>query len=366
MARTPFLYPALILALITCSCSIDITPVGETPTATIEPVTASTSAFLVTHVPVTWAGLNLSGRVVYLNSTMNGDQLISNIQMLDLATGEVTTVFSTSPAWIYYGTISPDARTMVISYAPPQQSNSPSVRSLYVLSLDGSAEPKLLFTPPTSADRYTQAEWSPDGRYIYYVHYNQEEQSQAGFFEDYDISRMTYPDGEHEKILEHTFWPRISDDSSRLVYVSLDPVSGKNELFVANADGSNPQPVALSGAPPDIIDAPIFSPDGESILFSAPEPSQSYQPNFFERWMGIQVAKAHSVPSDWWSVPVSGGVPTRLTNLQTINLFGSISPDREHFASLSGEGIFVMNLDGSNLTRLVSDSGVHGTVSWIP
>src|SRR5688572_16186220 len=147
MARTPFLYQALILALMSCSCSIDVTSAAQTPAAAISPVTASTSALPATQIPITWVHLNLTGKLVYLNSTMEGDQLASNVQMLDLATGEVATVFSISPAWIYYGTISPDARTMVISYAPPQQSNSPSVRSLYVLSLDGSADPQLLFTP---------------------------------------------------------------------------------------------------------------------------------------------------------------------------------------------------------------------------
>ena len=130
---------------------------------------------------------------------------------------------------------------------------------------------------------------------------------------------MIYPEGAHEKILEQAFWPRLLGDSSRLVYVSLDTESGKNELFVANADGSNSQQVILSGTPAlEIIDAPIFSPTGQSILFSAPLPSQSYQPNLFEKLMGIQAAKAHNVPSDWWSVPMTGGVPSRLTNLQTI------------------------------------------------
>ena len=366
MPRTQFLYQALIFALLTWSCSIEMTPAGEIPTATMLPATASTSILPATRVPITWAHLNLSGKLIFLNSAMEGDQLTSSVQLLDLVTGEVRIIFSIAPAWIYYATISPDAKTMVISYAPLKQSNAPSIRSLYVLPLDGSTEPQLLFTPPTSADRYTQAEWSPDGKYLYYVHYNQDD-PESQFVEDYDISRMTYSDGKHEKILEHAFWPRLSPDSSKLVYVSLDPESGKNELFVTNVDGSSAERVVLEGAMlPDIIDAPIFSPDGRSVLFSAPEPSQSYQPNFFERMIGIQAAKAHGVPSDWWSVPVSGGVPTRLTNLQTINLFASISPDGEHIASLSGEGIFVMNSDGSNLTQLLADTGVHGTVSWIP
>ena len=60
------------------------------------------------------------------------------------------------------------------------------------------------------------------------------------------------------------------------------------------------------------------------------------------------------------------GAHTVGSNIQTINLFASISPDKRHLASLSGEGLFVMDLDGSDLTQLVSDPGVHGTVSWIP
>ncbi|HZM22381.1 MAG TPA: hypothetical protein VFC02_11580, partial [Anaerolineales bacterium] len=149
-------------------------------------------------------------------------------------------------------------------------------------------------------------------------------------------------------------------------YVSINPDSGKNELYVANADGGNARRILLSGSAPDIIDAPIFSPDGGSVIFSAPPPPQAYRPNWFERLMGIQVVKAHSIPSDWWSVPVTGGAPIRLTQLQTIRLFASLSPDKKHIASLSGDGIFVMDQEGSNLTQLLFDPGVSGTVSWIP
>ncbi|HKY53654.1 MAG TPA: hypothetical protein VJM08_05070, partial [Anaerolineales bacterium] len=113
-------------------------------------------------------------------------------------------------------------------------------------------------------------------------------------------------------------------------------------------------------------DAPIFSPDGGSILFSAPPPPQAYQPNWLDKLMGVQVAKAHAIPSDWWSVPVAGGELTRLTQIQTINLFASMSPDQGHIASVSGEGLFVMDWDGSNITQLLFNPGVSGTVSWIP
>lgn len=367
MRTSQIRYTVLILALIVCSCSVEINQTIQTPHANPTPVISSTSSSPVTQVPVTWAHLNLTGKLVYLSSAMEGDLLTGRIQMLDLATGKVATVFSIPYAWVYYATLSPDAKMLAMSYVPPRQPNFPSNRSLYLIPLDASTEVQPLLTPPTSDDHYTQIEWTPDGKYLYYVHYNSQIRLEGQLDPVYNLVRMEYPEGQHEKIADYAFWPRISTDASKLVFIHVDPETARNELFVANADGSDAQPVALSGPQvPEILDAPIFSPDGQSILFSAPEPSQSYQPNFFERLMGIQVARAHDVPSDWWSVPVTGGVPTRLTNLQTINLFASLSPDQQHIASLSGEGIFVMDLDGSNLTRLISDAGVHGTVSWIP
>lgn len=270
-------------------------------------------------------------------------------------------------AWVFYVTVSPDAKQLVMSYIPPSQGTTSSNRALYIMPLGGTAPPLLLFSPPAPEDHYVQAEWSPDGKYIYYAHYNNNDPFDAQLNPAYDIFRMSYPDGQVEKIVDHGFWPRISSDSTRLVYVSIEPISGLNELFVANADGSNPQRISLSGpGVPEVIDAPIFSPAGGSILFSAPPPPQAYKPDWFEKIMGIQVAKAHSIPSDWWSVPVTGGVPTRLTQVQTINLFASISQDKKHIASVGEEGIFVMDLDGSNLTQLIIDPAVSGTVSWIP
>jgi Tol biopolymer transport system component len=357
----------LILALMVCSCSVEINQTIEPPQVNLTPVISSTSIFPVTQIPVTWAHLNLTGKLVYLSSAMEGDQLTSMIQMLDLATGKVVTVFSISTSWVYYATLSPDAKMLAMSYAPPRQPNAPSSRSLYTIPLDVSAEAQPLLTPPTPDDHYIQVEWSPDGKYLYYVHYNSQVRLEGQLDPVYNLLRLSYPGSDPEKIADYAFWPRISSDSSKLVFVHVDPETIRNELFVANADGSNPQRVVLSGPQvPEIIDAPIFSPDGQSILFSAPESSQSYKPNFFEKLMGIQVVSAHDVPSDWWSVPVTGGVPTQLTHLQTINLFASLSPDGRQIASISGEGIFLMDLDGSNLTQLVSDSGIHGTVSWIP
>ena len=358
----------VVLTLIVSSCTVEVNPPIETPpvqTVPAPPVISATSIFPITQLPVSWANLNLTGKLVYTSSTSDQPP-VTKIQMLDLKSGNLATISNTSDGWVYYTTVSPDEKMLALSYSPAVQSGSSSNRSLYRIPLDEVAQPQPLFVPPTPEDHYTQVEWSPQSNTIYFVHYNHND-SAGQFYEVYEIYRMAYPNGTPEKILERAYWPRLSSDGTRLVYVTLDPSSGLNELFTADTDGTNPQEIVFSGPwIPDIIDAPLFLPDGQSILFSAPGPAASYQPGWLEKLAGIQIAEAHNVPSDWWSVPVSGGAPTRLTSLQTINLFAAISPDQKHIASLSGDGIFVMDPDGSNLTRLVSDPGVHGALSWIP
>jgi len=370
MKKIYSLFYVLIIALLVTNCSIEMSQATIAPpasTAETNPSNSSTSRLPTTQVPVTWGHLELTGKLIYPSSIRENDLVVGMIQMLDLSSGDLTTLFSMPRAWIYYATLSPDAANMVMSYTPPPEPGHSADRILYTMPLDGSAAPQPLFSPPTSDDRYTQVEWSPDGQYLYYVHYNVNNRLEGQLDPVFDIQRIRYLDGQPEPIADHAFWPRVSSDSTRIVYITVDPATAANELAVANADGSDPQRVTLSTPiPVEIIDAPIFSPDGQSILFSVPSQAPTSQRNWFEKFMGIQIASAHDVPSDWWSVPVSGGVPTQLTNIQTINLFASLSPDSQHIASLSGEGLFVMDLDGSNLTQLVSDPEVHGTVSWTP
>jgi len=317
--------------------------------------------------PVTWAGLNLTGRLVYTRVSSNDDVSALSVETLDLVTGEIKTIF-TAPedAWIYYSAVSPDGSQLVISYVPPSETNPNRNQALYILPMDGSAPPHLLITPPTEFDQYIQVEWSADGKYLYYVYNNYKNQPANQIYPNYKIFRMVYPDGQPEQIAENAFWPRVSPDSASLVYVALDPNTGTGDLIVANTDGTNAHAIKTGGSDdPGIKDAPIFSPDGESILFSAPSPQQSYKPNWLDQIMGVQIGKAHSVPSDWWSVAVTGGEATRLTSIQSTSLFGSIAPDKEHLVSFSLEGLFVMELDGSNLTALIPDPG-GSTVDWLP
>lgn len=363
---------AIVIFLSLVSCSVDLNqpaPAAATPPANNPntPGAALDPSQSGSTLPVTWAGLNLTGRLVYTRLSSSNDVSALSVESLDLVTGGIKTIF-TAPGdgWIYYSTVSPDGREVIISYVPPSANNSARNQALYILPIDGSTPPKLLVTPPTNADQYIQVEWSPDGKYLYFVHNNYETQPAGQIFPSYQILRMAYPDGQPEQIVDKAFWPRISPDSTKMVYTSLDPDAGTSELYLANADGTNPQVINTGDSKNQgIKDAPLFAPDGQSIIFSAPSPAQSYQPNWLDKLMGVQIAEAHSIPSDWWSVPITGGTPTRLTQLQSTNLFGRIAPDKKHLISFSAQGMFVMELDGSNLTSLIPDSG-GTTVDWLP
>ncbi len=376
----------LFLALVGSSCSINIEqPTQVAPTLQIvtasptsppsvgptQPSAVSTPSLPTDNLPVTWANLNLTGKLVYINGAVIDNNFKLTIDILDLITGAVTTIFDAPKySWINYISISPDSKQLIMSYAPPPEDNSPPSQALYTLPLDGSTPPQLLFTPPTKDDQYAQAEWSPDGKYIYYTYFNPQIPDDPNrVYPLFKIFRMGFPDGQPEVVAEKAYWPRLSADSSRLAYVLADPLSTMNKLFVADADGENAREVVVSGSwNPNIKDAPIFSPDGQSIIFSAATPPLSDQPNWFDKIMGVRIAKADgNIPSDWWSVPIAGGELTRLTKIQALGLFASIAPDNQHIASFSSSGIFTMKPDGSELTFIVpNSSGIPGTVSWIP
>jgi len=357
----------LLITLSLLGCVVDVSQPAVATSALNIVLPTSTPSPSGSTRPVSWSALNLTGKLVYTRISSDNDVSVLSVETLNLITGEIQKIF-TAPedAGIYYSAVSPDGKQLIISYVPPPLLNPARNEALYSLPMDGSAPPKLLITPPTLSDQYTQAEWSPDGKYIYYVHNNYKTQPTGQVFPSYQIFRMVYPDGQPEKIVDNAFWPRVSPDSFKLVYVSLDPAAGTSALFIANTDGSNSEMINtgdLQNA--GIKDAPVFSPDGQSIIFSAPSPVQSYQPNWLDKIMGVQIVKAHSIPSDWWSVPITGGKPTRLTQIQSTNLYASIAPDKKHLVSFSLQGVFVMELDGSNLTSLFPDSGGN-TVNWLP
>src|SRR5688500_18886706 len=103
MVKTRFMIWFLILALALSSCSIEVDqPTVATPVPTLQSIPTpapsrdgapQTYNVTKTQIPVTWAGLNLTGKMVYINGISVDNVFKLHIQSLDLVTGEVTTIF---------------------------------------------------------------------------------------------------------------------------------------------------------------------------------------------------------------------------------------------------------------------------------
>jgi Tol biopolymer transport system component len=308
MKRLFFVLCSLLL-LSNSACSIQLGQ--QVPPTPSESETDGTEG----NIPVTWGSLNLTGRLIYLVANFKGKSspkggLGIDVKSLNLSTGNVTTIYETALGdWIRSIAVAPNLKDLVISYSPSPDAPFAGKEELYIMPLDGSQPPRPLFAPPSEKDQYYQPDWSPDGKYIYFTHANDQSTT------TYEIMRLAYPDGKLEQVVRQTYWPSISNAGSRLVYVSIDPASGANGLFIANADGTDARPVPLLGSAwiNNFIDTPILLPDGQTILFSAPIPLQGSTPSWIEKLLGITVAYAHpTIPSEWWSVPSAGGEPTRL------------------------------------------------------
>jgi Tol biopolymer transport system component len=373
----------IILSLLLCGCSIEVSQ-GPTPAPasqantlpaglTVSPLSATSSPTQKAagdngpgaKLPITWNNLNLGGKLVYIAGISKDNDLLINVQSLDLGNGKISTIFqSPSDGWIDAAAVSPNGKQLIISYSPPTADPHGGQETLYKMPPDGSGSPQILFTPGSPKDHNFQPVWSPDGKYIYFAQIN------YGASTTFGVMRLAFPGGQPEKLVDGSYWPRVSGDGTRLVYVSVDPQTAVNRLFVARADGTDAHQVPLTGpSTPVIIDAPMFSADDQSIIFSAPDTGQSSWPNWVEDLMGQTTAWAAdgSIPSDWWSVPIAGGPPEQLTHTHSLALFGNFSPDKKYIASYTSDEIFVMKPDGTGVTVLVNDiGGIPGTVNWIP
>src|ERR1051326_1374541 len=193
-------------------CTVNLSQPAATPSSNPSSISANTTHQTTQTFPSSaWLKLNLTGKLVYSTFSNDNNSPTSRIQLLDLVTGETKTLFTvTGNAWIYYLAVSPDHQQLLICYTPPAQDKAQAETTLYTMPLTESAQPQRLITPPSSADRYLQAEWSPDGKSIYFVHYNFSTQPAAEIYPHYHLFRMTYPNGQPQQILDQAFWPRLS------------------------------------------------------------------------------------------------------------------------------------------------------------
>ncbi len=137
----------------------------------------------------------------------------------------------------------------------------------------------------------------------------------------------------------HVSW---SPDGSKIAY------GWSGNIWVMNADGSSKQRLTHS-APGTGSYYPAFSPDGSTIAY----------------WSGTSTGEDGGPPdAEIYSIPATGGTPSRLTNDGQRNIEPGWSPGGTRIAFKHGEALGVMRADGSGLRDVSAGSVNHGP--WAP
>lgn len=344
----------LLVCLLLVACGGEATA----PTAVPAPITT-------TATPVTPAEPAEAGEETAVSPPANAllfMQIAPGTQALarfDLNSRETETLFiPLTNAWLSHADSNPDGSEFVLAYAapPPEGEVQLGFTQLYLLS-NGDTTPRLLIEAQQPGEIFFYPDWADNGRFIYYSHVVQ--QDNAPFTTT--LERFDLESGESEQVAENGIWGRVSPNGRLLAYVLVNLEAFTRELVVSEANGSNPRTLVTQDDFAD-MDAPFFSPDGQWLYFSAvPLPQSSW----WERLLGVKTAAAHSVPSDWWRIPVAGGPPEQISHINEAGLYGSFSPDGSQIAFASQTGLYTINPDGSNLQKRLETSA-GAMLTWIP
>jgi len=301
---------------------------------------------------------DLAGRL-YTIGTINQQQ---HLLMLDLASGEETSLMAVAKdAWLSEVVASPDGQRLLLAYSPtPEQSQAQyGFTALYVMPADASSEPELLVAQEDPSESFYNISWPLDDT-IYFVHFAPTVDELNVVLYVSQIERAQLSGAEEEVLVKDAAWPRLSNDGTRLAYVTE-----AGELMLSAADGSSPE-MLLGPEAFAAVDAPVFSPDGSQLYFSAVDlqPETSLSP--LDRLMGVQVAYAHSVPSDWWRLALdSGSQPERLTTIDKIGLYGDFDNGGRNLYFVAADGVYVMDSNGQDVTQLATMPTVP-SLDWTP
>jgi Tol biopolymer transport system component len=330
--------------------------------AACSPSAVKPTAYPTSSALKSWSSHGLSGRLVTIFFHEEGNQLLE----IDLSSGQTRILYQPPKGgWLSGASVSPDEKQILLAYAPPRTDGKLQFgfTDLGVMPYDQPDALRPLLTRTDPQESYFNPTWAPDGQSIYYSHFYKADSNSNVPAYKYAVEETSL-EGKSRALIQDAQWPVISPDGMQLSYISVDLVTFSNDLYLSNLDGSNKIPVLPGGNTPPVDDH-LFTKDGKTIIFSMVNPQTSPTRSWLEKLLGIQVASAHNVPSDWYTAPIEGGQPQRMTNLEDTGLYGALSPDGEQIVFISASGLYEMDLDGSNLVQLSGDVFL-GTIDWLP
>lgn len=196
---------------------------------------------------------------------------------------------------------------------------------IYVMNADGAGQTRLTNTPALEMEHA----WNPAGTRLVFV------SRRTG---SYELFAMDADGGNVVRLTTNgqaDWGPSYTPDGARLLFFRT--ISGSDEIHSMDVDGSNEQRLTQNTWF-DVL--PVMTPDGQTIIFNSDRNGATRQANY-----------------DVYRMNADGTNPVRLTTNPGQDWYHAVSPDGKLIAYTCDDHIALMNLDGSNPRAVTFPSG---------
>jgi len=311
----------------------------------------------------------LQGRIAW---PKDGD-----LWVYDISSNQQTKITNlASGAAVTGATWSPDGQRVIFAQFWRRPNERSSGADLMVANADGSdAHP---FAERDAANSVLETpEWMPSGAVYYTV------RTVANGRETQAIVRRRSVSDPPETLVENAYDPAVSSDESTLVYVRSTRAG--QTMFKKTIGDTGDGCELISDQVFQYLSLPRISPDGKRLAFGG-----SGEPNMQPAGCGgdprtkpsaagpglppvldlaasllapPEVAYAHGLPADVYSITLDGGEMTRLADIKDDDPTVAWAPDGTKLAIFGVGALYVVDGRGGPTSKLV-DQGGYGGLDW--
>ena len=243
--------------------------------------------------------------------------------------------------------ISPDGQRVAYVVFQLTQAEGMAIGTDLALIEIADPEQEILLRHERQGEYVWTPRWTPDGAALIFTHEVPEQHPR--------VARIELDSGEIETLREDARDADISPDGSRIVFVSA-PYGGDPHLLVRNLSDGSDLPLDPQRAwQPRPVRIPRFSPDGESVIFSAGQ----FLPQVSSVALGL------NGPEDIWSVDLDSGQLTQLAAIGEDQPDFAISQDGRHVLIMGAFGLYLVETPPRDPPYAIAPGEFHGGIDWI-